>query len=73
VGMLKHEAIRHFGSGAALGRALGIQRAAVSKWPEVIPREWAAQIHFLTQGKLKFDPKSYQYCPRAEKSRASVG
>jgi len=32
--MTKKEAIEIFGSGAALGRALGISRAAVWQWPE---------------------------------------
>ncbi|MFY2857482.1 Cro/CI family transcriptional regulator [Achromobacter xylosoxidans] len=31
--MTKQDAIKAFGSGAALGRALGITRGAVSLWP----------------------------------------
>jgi len=35
--MLKADAIRYAGSGAALGRLLGVTRAAVSLWPEHLP------------------------------------
>ncbi|MNX76006.1 hypothetical protein D3C86_1074980 [compost metagenome] len=31
--MTKQEAIRAFGSGAALARALGLTRSAISQWP----------------------------------------
>lgn len=34
--MTKSEAISIFGSGAELARALGITRAAISQWPEIL-------------------------------------
>jgi len=34
--MTKQEAIRAFGSGAALARALGLTRGAISQWPDVL-------------------------------------
>lgn len=66
--MKKSDAITHFGSGAALGRALHIGKAAVSKWPELVPRPWAAELHIITKGKLKFDPELYHDTsePRSE-------
>lgn len=57
--MLKSDAIRHFKSQAAIGRELGIGKAAVSKWPPIVPRPWAAELHIRTRGKLKFDPDEY--------------
>lgn len=57
--MLKSDVVKHFGSQAAAARALGIQRAAVSKWPERVPRAWAAQIHFATRGKVPYNPADY--------------
>lgn len=57
--MRKADAIEHYGSGAAVGRALGIGKAAVSKWPPIIPRPWAAELHIRTNGKLHFDPGVY--------------
>ena len=36
--MTKSEAIKIFGSGAELARALGITRGAVSQWPEDLPQ-----------------------------------
>jgi len=35
--MKKQKAIEHFGSAAAVGRAIGKTRAAVSKWDDVVP------------------------------------
>ncbi|OWT68066.1 MULTISPECIES: Cro/CI family transcriptional regulator [unclassified Achromobacter] len=34
--MTKQEAIAKFGNGAALARALGITRSAISQWPDVL-------------------------------------
>lgn len=51
--MDKQQAIRHFGSSAALARALGITRAAVTNWGERVPplRQWELEV--LTEGALK--------------------
>lgn len=65
--MRKSDVIQHFGSQAAIGRELGIGKAAVSKWPPLVPRPWAAELHIRTRGKLKFDPD--EYC-KAEDDKA---
>lgn len=64
--MLKRDVIRHYGSGAAVSRELGIGKAAVSKWPELVPRGWAAELHILTHGKIPFEQSTYRIGPRAE-------
>ncbi|MBU9579588.1 Cro/Cl family transcriptional regulator [Ralstonia mannitolilytica] len=37
--MTKKEAIGIFGSGAALGRALGVSRAAIWQWPDELDQK----------------------------------
>ncbi|MEG3753119.1 Cro/CI family transcriptional regulator [Psychromonas arctica] len=53
--MKKAVAIKFFGSGANLAKALKINSSAVYQWPEVIPRLRAFEIERLTKGKLKAD------------------
>lgn len=46
--MKKREAIEQFGSGAALARALGITKQAVSQWPEDrIPEKQELRIRYV--------------------------
>ena len=49
------------GNQSALARALGVKRAAVSKWKKVnrVPPLHAARLERLTHGALKFDPADY--------------
>ncbi|WP_270809068.1 Cro/CI family transcriptional regulator [Aeromonas sp. QDB08] len=54
--MTTSNAVRYFGSKAAIARALGINKAAVSQWGETIPEGRAYQIEVLTGGKLKANP-----------------
>lgn len=42
--MTKQDAISIFGSGAALARALGITRGAVSLWPDVLDQRRADEV-----------------------------
>ncbi|RIQ74555.1 hypothetical protein D0838_04980 [Bordetella avium] len=42
--MTKQDAIKAFGSGAALGRALGVTRGAVSLWPEQLDQTRADRV-----------------------------
>lgn len=42
--MNKQDAIQLFGSGAALARALGITRGAVSLWPDVLDQRRADEV-----------------------------
>jgi len=53
--MTKTDAISHFGTQAALARALGIHRAAINGWGEQIPIGRQYQIEVLTCGALKAD------------------
>lgn len=57
--MLTSDVIAYFGSKAKTARALGLGKAAVSKWSERVPPLQAARLHRLTRGKLKFDPEAY--------------
>jgi transcriptional repressor of cell division inhibition gene dicB len=59
--MDKTTVIEHFGSIAAIAKAIGVSHAAVSKWGDTIPKGRAYQIEVLTGGKLKADlPSSAQ-------------
>lgn len=69
--MKKSDAIKHYGSRAAIGRALRIGKAAVSKWPEKVPRPWAAELHIITNGALHFDPSEYVETEEQEKVASS--
>lgn len=51
--MTKKQAIKVFGSRAAIARKCGISRQAVSKWPEAIPFYWAYYLAAISDGKLK--------------------
>lgn len=57
--MLTASVIEYFGRQVDVAKALGIGRAAVWKWGEMVPPLRAAQIDRLTRGKLKFDPSQY--------------
>lgn len=57
--MLKNDAIKHYGSQAAIGRVVGLGKAAVSKWPELVPEGYAAILHVRTDGQLLYDPADY--------------
>lgn len=73
--MTKQQAVEYYGSQAALGRALGIQRAAVSAW-ETIPIGRQYQLEVITSGELMADrsePKASQMAaiPSGRQSSAS--
>jgi hypothetical protein len=58
--MLKQDVLRHFGGKAsAVARILKISRAAVSKWPEVVPWYAAGELEEITGGALKRDEALY--------------
>lgn len=50
------EVIKHFGSGTALAKALGIKPSAVYQWKRVPPRR-ALEIEKLTNGIFKAELK----------------
>jgi len=58
--MRKDEAIKHFGTAAALARALDISPASVSEWGEMVPEGRAYQLQVLTAGALRVDPSAYK-------------
>lgn len=51
------EVLRHFGSGAAIGRELGLCRTAFNTWKMrgYIPRMQQYRIERITEGKLTMD------------------
>ena len=57
--MKKIDAIKHFGTGAAVADALGIRPQAVNKWGEIVPYARAVQLRKITRGKLKTCDKDY--------------
>lgn len=59
------DAIHHFGSAAALAKALGISKAAVSQWGVLIPIGSAARLEKITEGKLSLALEHYQLGRRA--------
>ncbi|CAB4223435.1 DNA-binding transcriptional regulator DicC [uncultured Caudovirales phage] len=58
--MLKETAIKHFGSAAAVGRAIGRAPSAVTEWPDVVPEGMAYKIQVITGGLLQVDQALYQ-------------
>lgn len=54
--MLTQQAIAHFGTKAALARALGIKRQAITTWGKTVPLLRALQLEKITEGKLKAPP-----------------
>ncbi|MFE0784077.1 helix-turn-helix domain-containing protein [Serratia bockelmannii] len=42
--MMKEDAVKAFGSGAALGRALGMTRGAISLWPDTLDQRRADMV-----------------------------
>lgn len=61
--MLTSEAIAHYGTMAKVARALDTPRSVVWKWHHekkgLIPAQYAARLHVLTDGKLRFDVLEY--------------
>lgn len=51
--MKKNDAIQHFGSVAALAKALNISPEAIYQWREDVPLGRDFQLQVLTNGKLK--------------------
>lgn len=51
--MKTKDAVKFFGSKAALARALGVERQAVTNWGDTVPEGRQYQIEVITRGKLK--------------------
>lgn len=50
--MRTKQAIKHFGSAAALAKALGITRQSVHDWGDEVPEGRAYQLEVMTDGVL---------------------
>lgn len=58
--MRKADVLAHFRNNqSAVARALGITRASVHNWPEIVPEGRAYQLEIVTGGRLKVDPRVY--------------
>ena len=66
--MLTEKVISHYGSKAAVARALGISAVAVTRWGKTVPEKRAARLEYLTNGSLKYDPSSYEKHDREKQS-----
>jgi DNA-binding transcriptional regulator YdaS (Cro superfamily) len=54
--MRTEDAIEHFGSQAALARALGIRPPSIADWGDDVPPLRQLQLERLTKGELRADP-----------------
>lgn len=68
--MTKQECIKHFGTGAAVAAALGIDRSAITLWGKFPPEGRQAQLEILTGGKL-LSEKSKQRKAKPKTRKAS--
>ncbi len=57
--MWKSSVLRHYKSASAIARLLGISKAAISQWDELIPEGQAYKLESLSRGKLKVQRKLY--------------
>ena len=58
--MLRKDAVKLFGSQVNVARVLGLTRAAVSAWGEIVPEGQAYKLQVVTGGKIKVDPRKYR-------------
>lgn len=56
--MTTEEVIKHYGSKAAVARALGLEKSAISQWGDEPPHLRQCELQILTKGKLKASPKN---------------
>lgn len=54
------DAIKFYGSAKAVAEVLGISKAAVSRWGDVVPRGSACELQLLSADGLKVDFSLYQ-------------
>ncbi|WP_394178434.1 Cro/CI family transcriptional regulator [Marinomonas posidonica] len=62
--MLKNKVLAFFKeqkqNQSCIAQQLGVSRAAVSAWAEVIPQVQAMRLEKITNGALKYDPSLYE-------------
>jgi hypothetical protein len=61
--MRKSTVLKHYGTAAAVARALDITEAAVSQWGELLPPVAAKRVAALNPGsvELRFDKRLYRH------------
>lgn len=69
--MFKADVIRYFEKPVHVARILGISRAAIAKWPEIIPKAAAYDLARLTKGALTFRPELYEARHRGSVARTA--
>jgi len=57
--MHKSTAIKHYSTHTALAEAIGISRAAVGQWGDIVPYASALKLQELTRGALRIDRSLY--------------
>lgn len=68
--MRKADALAYYdGNAARLGRAVGVTRATVHAWPDVLPLEPARALEIVTNRALRVDESLY---PRLRAAHESV-
>ena len=67
--MLKSDAIKHFGTQKAIADAIGLTKAAVCMWPEVVPQGRAYELQFLTGGRLRVKAALYRKITRRKRRK----
>jgi hypothetical protein len=58
--MFTEDAVKVFGSKAAIAEVLDCSASAVSQWGELVPPLSAAKLAKRSNGKLTFDPDRYE-------------
>jgi len=58
--MNKQDVISHYGTATKVATAIGVSKATVSLWKEVIPWKYALLIEKVSDGQLKYDHSMYQ-------------
>jgi DNA-binding transcriptional regulator YdaS (Cro superfamily) len=64
--MRKETVIKFFGSARKASSVLGISRASVSQWGEIIPEKQALRLDRETKGELKYTSALYKQVSEAE-------
>lgn len=62
--MKRSDAVQHFGTRAALAKALDITVQAIAMWGEQVPRRRAYELQVLTEGRLQARPLEHNQTTR---------
>jgi DNA-binding transcriptional regulator YdaS (Cro superfamily) len=66
------DVIAYFGTATAAAQKLGISRAAVSQWGDLVPLASAVRLSVLTGGALALDLAHYERPRRKRKRKAAA-